>query len=118
MEGQRGAALAMDSGSGARTAATRGLRDQTAGDARRTRGGDSLKTVGHCSFVLVNQRRLTAIHDGPSSPNPLVNSENSPDTSCSPKYRLQFMLKDQDLILNGSRVISSQSRLDQTDIAF
>ena len=50
MEGQRGAALARDSGSGARMAATRGLRDQTAGDARRTRGGDSLKTVGHCSF--------------------------------------------------------------------
>ena len=90
MEGQRGAALARDSGSGARTAATRGLRDQKAGDARRTRGGDSLKTVGHCSFVSVNQRRLTAIHDGPSSPNPLVNSENSPDTSCSPTIDLQL----------------------------
>ena len=54
MEGQRGAALARDSGSGARMAATRGLRDQTAGDARRTRGRRVLKTVGHCSCVSVN----------------------------------------------------------------
>ena len=55
--------------------------------------------------------------DDHETPNPLIISENSQDESCRAMIGIQQRFRNQQLILNGSRVISSQSRLKQTEIA-
>ena len=49
------------------------------------------------------------------TPKPLVNIENSQDTSCSPRYQLQKSFRDQSLIRKGQRVKSGQSRAHETE---
>ena len=87
-------------------AVDRGQRCQAGHGAWRPRGGSGLWPVGHCAdsefSIQRSQLNLTAHFHSVETTKPLIISKNILNENCSPSYSLQFLLKDQDLILKGS----------------
>ena len=83
-----------------------GQRCQAGHGAWRPRGGSGLWPVGHCAdsefSIQRSQPSLTAHFHSVETTKPLIISENILNENCGPSYSLQFLLKDQDLILKGS----------------
>ena len=84
----------------------RGQRHQAGHGVWRARGGSGLWPVGHCAdsefSIQRSQPSLTAHFHSIETTKPLIISKNILNENCSPSYSLQFLLKDQDLILKGS----------------